>query len=56
MNVWDILLLALIAGAVVLAVCKIHRDRKKGKGCLSCGGNCSGCGLACGQGEKRAKE
>ncbi len=36
----DILLGALIAAAVLLALVKIFRDRRRGKGC-SCG--CSGC-------------
>ena len=49
MNALDILLLVLIAAAVVLALRKIHRDRRSGKGCLSCGGDCAGCSLACGQ-------
>lgn len=36
----DILLVALIAAALFLAVRKIVRDRRRGKGC-SCG--CGGC-------------
>ena len=36
----DILLGALIAAAVLLALIKILRDRRRGKGC-SCG--CGGC-------------
>ncbi|MBQ9249149.1 MAG: FeoB-associated Cys-rich membrane protein [Oscillospiraceae bacterium] len=47
MNTLDILLLVLIAAAVVLAIRKIRSDRRNGKGCLSCGGNCAGCGLDC---------
>ena len=47
MNVLDVFLLILHAVAVVLAVRKIHTDRKMGKGCLSCGGNCRGCNLNC---------
>ena len=49
MNTLDMILLALIAAAVVLAIRKIRSDRRQGKGCLSCGGNCAGCGMDCGQ-------
>ena len=54
MNGWDILLLILVFAALMLAVRKVHRDRKNGKGCLSCGGNCAGCSLSstCRSGEK----
>ena len=49
-----ILLLILVFAALMLAVRKVHRDRKNGKGCLSCGGNCAGCSLSstCRSGEK----
>ena len=50
MNGLDIFLLVLIAAALALAVRKLRLDRKKGKGCLSCGGNCAGCTVNC---EKR---
>ena len=43
MNGWDILLILLITASVVLALRHIHLDRKKGKGCLGCSGNCAGC-------------
>ena len=36
----DVLLALLVAGAVLLAVVRIIRDRRKGKGC-SCG--CASC-------------
>ena len=36
----DILLVLLVTAAVLLALVKIFRDRRRGKGC-SCG--CSGC-------------
>ena len=47
MNGWDILLLILIAVILILAVRKIRSDRRSGKGCLSCGGNCAGCSAMC---------
>ena len=45
MNIWDILILTAVIGAVVIAVWRIRK--KKAGGC-SCG--CEGCGQAC---EKR---
>ncbi len=47
MNGLDILLLFLIITAMLLALRRIRSDRRKGKGCLSCGGSCGGCGLNC---------
>ena len=47
MNVWDILILAVIAGVVVLA----YRSYRKADGCCSGGSSCSGCasrGSCCG--------
>ena len=49
MNAVDILLLALIGLAVGLALRKLRRDRKTGKGCLGCGGSCDSCGMDCGK-------
>ncbi len=43
MNLWDILIIALVAIAVVLAVCVIIRNKKKGKGCCGDCCQCSGC-------------
>ncbi len=40
MNIYDILILALVAAAVVCAALVIRRNRKKGR--CSCG--CDGCG------------
>ena len=47
MSFLDILLLALVACAVVLALRSIRAQRRKGKGCLGCGGRCSGCAAPC---------
>ena len=44
MNLWDILLLAGLAAAVLLALRGLIRRRRQGKGC--CGG-CAGCALDC---------
>lgn len=38
----DFIVLAVIAGAVVLAVRSLLKDRKKG-GCAGCSGNCGSC-------------
>ena len=40
----NVLVTALIAGAVVLAVISIIRDKRKGRS--SCGGCCPGCAMA----------
>ena len=43
MNIWDLLILLLIALAVGLALLHIRRDRARGcHGCASCG-SCAGC-------------
>ncbi|MCR5089353.1 MAG: FeoB-associated Cys-rich membrane protein [Oscillospiraceae bacterium] len=52
MSIPDILLLIVIAAAVALAIRKIYRDRKQGKSCMSCGGNCSVCSQGCVRSEK----
>lgn len=39
MNVWDILILAVIAGVAVLA----YRSYRKADGCCGGGSSCSGC-------------
>ena len=49
MNIWDILILAVIAGVAVLA----YRSYRKADGCCSGGSSCSGCasrGCCCGGG------
>ncbi len=43
MNVWDIVIIAGVAAAVIAAVTVIIKNRKKGK--CSCG--CDGCNLKC---------
>lgn len=64
MNVWDILILAVIAGVAVLA----YRSYRKADGCCSGGSSCSGCasrgscggGASCSccsqEGEKKGKK
>ena len=46
MNALDVFLIIVLAAVFVLAIIKIHKDRKNGKGCLSCGGSCAGCTLS----------
>ena len=41
MNIWDILILVLIAGAVVLALRRIFTRKKQG--CAGCCEGCAGC-------------
>ena len=45
MNLWDVVLLAAVALAAVLAGRKLIRDRKHG-GCACCG-DCASCGRGC---------
>ena len=52
MNPWDIVLAAVIVLIVVLAIRKIHIDRKRGNGCLGCGGDCAGCSQSCSEKRK----
>ena len=51
MNVYDILLAALLIVIVALAVRKIYRDKKSGKSCSygssGCIGNCGSCHSSC---------
>lgn len=50
MNIRDFIIAAVIIGAVIFALVKIARDRKKGK--QGCCGDCSRCG-GCGREESR---
>ena len=45
MNVWDIVILAVVAAALFLAVRKVRRNRRTG----GCGCGCEGCSKSCGQ-------
>ncbi|MBQ2462867.1 MAG: FeoB-associated Cys-rich membrane protein [Clostridia bacterium] len=47
MNTLDIVLLLLIGAVVCMALNKIRKDRKNGKGCLSCGCDCASCSYHC---------
>lgn len=51
MNLLDYLVIALIAGLVILALRSVLRRRKRG-GCAGCG-SCAGCRKPC---EKRKKD
>lgn len=45
MSILDLILLAAVLLALVLAGRKIRKDRKQGK---PCGGDCANCGKRCG--------
>lgn len=47
MNGLDIILLILLAAIIILAVRRIRADRRSGKGCLGCSGNCALCSGNC---------
>ena len=54
LNIWDIVILIVVAAVVGLAVFRIVSDRRKGKSCCGCGadskactGNCAGCRMHC---------
>ena len=50
MNIWDILLVALIALAPFFALRRMYRTRKTGGcscGASGCSGNCAACGKGC---------
>ena len=44
MNIWDIVIGMVLVGVVGLAIWKMIKDKKSGKGCC---GNCSSCGRKC---------
>ena len=44
MNFWDILILAAVAAAAMLALYRIRRRKKTGNGCC---GSCEGCMCNC---------
>ena len=50
MNLWDVLLTAVIVAALALAVAVCVRKKKRGDSC--CGGNCAGCRGRCEDGDK----
>ena len=47
MNLWDVILIALIAAAAGFAVWRIIANKKKGKS--SCGCDCGHCAQSCGR-------
>ena len=50
MNLWDVLLTAVIIAALALAVTLCIRKKTRGDGC--CGGSCTGCRGRCETGDK----
>ncbi len=48
MNIWDILIIAVLVGVLILAVGICIASRRKGKSVLSCGGDCAHCANTCG--------
>ena len=44
MNIWDLIIAAVLLGVVFLAVRSVRRARKRGGGCAGCSGDCSQCG------------
>ncbi|MCI8504621.1 MAG: FeoB-associated Cys-rich membrane protein [Lachnospiraceae bacterium] len=53
-NLMTILIGLLVLGLAALAVRSIWRDKKQGKSCGSCGGNCSGCAMNVGHKKEEA--
>ena len=47
MNLWDVLLSAVIIVALALAVAFCIRKQTRGDGCCGSGGNCAGCRGSC---------
>ncbi|MBR2281025.1 MAG: FeoB-associated Cys-rich membrane protein [Spirochaetales bacterium] len=43
MNIWDFVILGLVALAVAGALLSIHRRRRRGKSSCGCGCGCEGC-------------
>ena len=48
MHALDYLVLALVAGVLVLCGLYICRSKKKGRACVGCPGSCAGCSGSCG--------
>ncbi len=49
MNALDIILIAAVAGVAALAVAKLVRNKKQGRGTCGCG--CANCPTKCGKGK-----
>ena len=49
MNVWDIVLLALVAAAAILALRRIRRGGSR------CGGDCAACGMTCPHADRKER-
>ena len=52
LNLWDVLILLAVAAAVILALFRIRRRKKAGKG--SCG--CEGCSTPCPAARKNSSD
>ena len=52
-NLATIVVLLVIAALVVFASRKMIRDKRRGKGSCSCGGDCGACGGGCHCGDTR---
>ena len=50
MNIWDIGILVIVAGGVILAILHMRKNRKSGK----CPGGCDGCCGPCAKKEQNA--
>ena len=48
MNGLDYLILALVAGVLVLCGLYVYRSKKKGRACVGCPGSCDCCSGKCG--------
>ena len=51
MNLWDILILLAVAASAALALYRIRRRKKTGKGCC---GSCEGCMCSCPSRQEKA--
>lgn len=47
MNIWDIVVAAILVGVLILAVGICIANRRKGKSILGCGGDCAHCAGSC---------
>ena len=48
MHALDYVILAVVAGVLILCGLYLYRSKKKGRACGGCPGNCGSCGGNCG--------
>jgi hypothetical protein len=48
MHALDYVILAVVAGVLILCGLYLYRSKKKGRACVGCPGNCGSCGGNCG--------